>query len=98
MTPEVLREFRRKQAEAELQFDSAQDETDHGVVARPVVEEKVLDDNDDCGEAARKEGDARAGNTPPPIKRKYACGAWIIPFSMGIVAAMVAQLVVSTFL
>ena len=94
----MLREFRRKQAEAELQFDSAQDETDHGVVARPVVEEKVLDDNDDCGKAGHKEGNAHAENTPAPTKRKFACGAWMIPFSMGIVAAMVAQLVVSTFL
>ena len=94
----MLREFRRKQAEAELQFDSAQDETDHGVVARPVVEKKALDDNDDdCGKAAHK-GDARAENTPPPIKGKFACGTWIIPFSMGIVAAMVAQLAVSTLL
>ena len=112
VTPEMLREFRRKQ-QAELQFDSAMDEADHGVVARPVLtmEEaevgrespKEKGKNGDCEKRAGGEGGAAkaqeaAVSSPMEGKSRGGGGAWIIPFSLGIVAALVAQFVVTTLL
>ena len=100
VTPEMLREFRRRQAEAELQFDSAQDEADHGVVARPVLTEEA-DSREFPGEKGENNPDkaeAPEKSAPSPMERKPLGGSWIIPFSMGIAAAVVAQLFISTLL
>ena len=105
VTPEMLREFRRRQAEAELQFDSAQDEADHGVVARPVLTEEAdsrelpwakgvkrdCENNPDMAKAAEE-------SAPSPMERKSLGGSWMIPFAMGMAAALVAQMLISTLL
>ena len=105
VTPEMLREFRRRQAEAELQFDSAQDEADHGFVARPVLAEEAT--SQDFSEEKGVEGDcennagaakAQEEAPPSPMEEKSRGGSWMIPFSMGIAAAVVAQLVITTLL
>ena len=114
VTPEMLREFRRRQAEAELQFDSAQDEADHGVVARSVVTEKETSREspeekgvvgEQCEKIARGKGDiakakqnAKEEATASPTGGNSRGRSWMIPFSMGIAAALVAQLVLTALL
>ena len=102
VTPEMLREFRRRQAEAELQFDSAQDEADHGVVARPVLTEEaesrdIPGQKGDC-EINPDMAKAAVESAPSPMERKSLGGSWMIPFAMGMAAALVAQMLISTLL